>query len=322
MFSFGKSKRVANLIIDDYAIRLVENNGEDLTSIEIVEEREIPEQTIQDGKIVDDLAFYDFMKEVVDEWDIRRRQVRFHVPHALVIMRDIDLPDNVKRDEIKQYIIMEIGHTIHFPFKDPVFDIYGEPDSETVEQVTVLAAPEEEIVKYMEIFSDVQLTPIAVDVQPLSIYRYFIEQEHAISKDDVYFFVELNLTSMNISIFNNHHLEFLRYQPLTVSANHWELHNGRWTFNGDETALLGEISDQLTEIERLQSFYQFSIHQGEKAVSHIILCGDYPNLQDIEEQLDQLYPLPIQRLTTDLVTDEAIDHSFVPALGLALKGGT
>src|SRR5690625_3672911 len=177
MFSFKKRKRVANIVIDDYVIRMVENNGKDFASIKNLAEKAVPHGTIKNGKIVDELQFYDFMREVVREWGIRNYQVRFYVPNALIIMREIDLPDDVTKNEIKQFITMEIGNTIHFPFSNPVFDLYYLPHGETQSKVTVLAAPEDEIIKYTEIFADAKLKPIAVDVQALGVYRYFIKQQ-------------------------------------------------------------------------------------------------------------------------------------------------
>src|SRR5699024_1447507 len=116
------------------------------------------------------LKFFEFMKDAVDEWGIKNRRVRFYAPQEQVIMREIELTEEVKEDELKQYITMEIGHTIHFPFKNPVFDLYDTKKAESENKVTVLAAPEEELIKYTEIFDDVTLEPVAVDVQPLGIY--------------------------------------------------------------------------------------------------------------------------------------------------------
>lgn len=324
MFSFGKSKRVANIVIEDYVIRMVENNGKDFASIKITAEKPLPTNTIQNGKIVDEMKFYEFMKELVQEWGIKNCHARFYVPHALIIMREIDIPENVNNNEIKQYITMEIGNTIHFPFKNPVFDLYEVPYDKDVNKVTVLAAPEEEIIKYSQIFDDVKLKPIAVDVQALGVYRYFLQQQEQLQLDKVYLILELNLTSSNISIFHQHKIEFLRYQPLNVSVNDWQPNEEQpiqWNFTGDETRLQGEMEDHLNEIDRLLNFYRFSLHQGEKAVTDMIVLGDIPELTDIVARIKHRYDLPITMLTTEHVTNQQISIDFIPALGLALKGG-
>src|SRR5690625_786249 len=176
MFSFGKAKSVVSLSIDPYAIRMVENNGKDLSSIALFKEKPLPAHVIENGKLVDEMKFYEFMKEVVAEWGIKGRSVRFYVPDALTIMRELQITDHVVPDEVNQYITMEIGHTIHFPFSNPIFDVYKIKGKDTVKQVTVLAAPEEEILKYTNVFTDVNLKPIAVDVHALGSYRYFVDQ--------------------------------------------------------------------------------------------------------------------------------------------------
>src|SRR5690625_1303361 len=318
MFSFGRSKRVANIVIDDYVIRMVENNGKDFTSIKNLAEKALPLGTIENGKIVDELQFFDFLKEVVQEWGIKYYHVRFYVPHALIIMREIEIPDDVNRKEIKQYITMEIGNTIHFPFTNPVFDLYQSPQAHMQNKVTVLAAPEEEIIKYTEIFEDAKLKPKAVDVQALGVYRYFIEQQGQIQRDKVYLMLELNITTANISIFHQYKLEFHRYQALNISQDDWQPNGDfpiQWNFTGDETRLYGEIEDQLNEIDRLMNFYRFSIHQGEKSVTDIVLLGDYPELSGVKNKLEERYDLPVTKLTIEpLINVHQVTTAFIPAL--------
>src|SRR5690625_3971605 len=123
LVSFGRSKRVVSIVIEDYVIRMVENNGQHLNSIKQMKEKPIPIGMIKEGKIIDELHFYSFMKSLVREWKIRHRNVRLYVPSSLVILRELEIPENVKQEEIKPYITMEIGHTIHFPFHNPVFDL-------------------------------------------------------------------------------------------------------------------------------------------------------------------------------------------------------
>lgn len=325
MFSFGKSKQIANIVIDDYVIRIVKNNGKDFTSITTLAEKSIPQGTIQNGRIVDELLFYQFMKDIVQEWQLKHRLTRFNVPQELVIMRDIDIPNHIQKNEIKQYITMEIGNTIHFPFKNPVFDLYDLPQQAEINKVKILAAPEEEIIKYTQIFTDVSLKPIAVDVHVLGVYRYFLKQQNVLQNKKVYFILEINLLSANISIYHQHRVEFLRYQSLNIAQYDWEpskempLH---FIFNGDELRLQGEIDDLINELGRLMNFYRFSIHHGEKSITDLVILGDFPNLEQIGNKLKQRFDLPITILNVDEpIQNEQINRSFIPALGLALKGG-
>lgn len=325
MFPFGRKKRIINIVIDDYVIRMVESDYRDRHTIKRGAEKLIPEDMINNGKIVDEPSFYQFMKEVVKEWSIKHQPVRFYVPHELIIMREIDIPNDVIIDEVKQYITMEIGNTIHFPFKYPVFDIYHTPYERADDKVTVLAAPEEEIIKYSNIFSDVSLKPIAVDVQALGVYRYFIHQQEVLSEDNVYLMLEVGLLSANISIFHQYQIEFLRHQRMSLSRADWESTEEtpiHFTLTKDDSRLQGEIEDLVNELDRLMNFYRFSIHQGAKSITHIIILGDFPYLEQIIERLKQRFDITIELLNVaQSMVNERVNRSFIPALGLALKGG-
>src|SRR5699024_2077005 len=109
--------------------------------------------------------------------------------------------EKVEEDELKQYITMEIGHTIHFPFTNIVFDIYDTSKLESENKVTIFAAPEDDIIKYVDLFTDVKLKPTEVGAKPLGTYRFFLFQENEPREEDTYLFYELNLVSSNISIF-------------------------------------------------------------------------------------------------------------------------
>lgn len=321
MFSFGKSKRVINLVTNDYVIRACESSANEET-IRQVYEKPLPPHLIEQGKIIDDIGFYEFMQEIVQEWGIKNRNIRFYAPDALVIMREIDIPENIADDEIKGYITMEIGNSIHFPFNNPVFDLYD--TKKQAGKVTVLAAPEEEIIKYTEVFADAKLHPVAVDVQPLGIYRYFLHTNETPKQNDVYMFLEFSLTSLTMSIFHAHTLEFLRFQPLPVGAQDWKINESEtltWSFMGDASRLENDINDQLNEIERVMNFYRFSLHQGAKSVSNIFLLGDYPELHRIRKEIAERYDVPTTVLKVQHEQFHDLHSAFIPALGLALKGG-
>lgn len=323
LFSFGKSKRTANILIEDYVIRMIENNGEDLISLNITAEKPLPKNLIENGKILDEPDFFEFMKETVQEWGIRGRNVRFFVPQSLIILREVEIPEDVTKENVKQYIEFEIGNTIHFPFKNPIIDVYSDISKDR--KVTVLAAPENELLKYTSIFADVSLKPTVAEIQPLGIYRYFIHKQADIQEEKVYMIVEYNLSSVNVSIFHDHKVEFLRHQPLTASKDFWEYNEETGTFNftGDEMRYQGEVDDQLNEIDRLMNFYRFSIHQGEKQVNELIVVGDTPYLEKITNLIRQRYPSigTTMLQPEEQLNGERIDQQFIPALGLALRGG-
>lgn len=334
MLSLGKSNRVANIVVSDYAIRVIENNGKDLTSIKIIEEKHIPTDIIVNGKIVDELSFFNLVKQAVQEWGIKNRNVRFYVPNSLVVMRDIDIPNNIIEADVKSYLLMEMGKTIHLPFENPVFDIATTPKTESTEEnesktykVTVFAAPEEELIKYMEVFSDASLQPTVVDVQPLGVYRFFLAQQQEAALEDASLFIEVNLTSLNISIFEKHQLKLLRSQRLDLRMTDWtiaenEYHRLTYTFNGEDQKLDDGFKDSYKELERIINFFRYSLSSGESEISEIIITGDFPNLSNISGNMEERLEVKTTVLTANVseLAKYNLGSIFIPAIGLGLKG--
>lgn len=336
MFSLMKSNQVANLVIDDYVIRMAESDRDGRSVTKSLKEKPIPAGLIESGKITDEIHFYEFMKELVQKWGIKHRKVRFYVPNSLVIMRPVEFSRKIKEENVKEYFMMEIGETIHLPFQQPIIDIHSPSFKQDVtpssdisnqekRQGILFAVPEEEVVKYTEIFADASLKPIAADVKELGVYRYFYEKDQA-ERGKSYLFFELNLTSINLSIFHNDQLEFLRYQPLNVDIEGWEATCKAnklldWTYLGDESQQLGVIEDQINELERIMSFYRYSLHKGKQQVTDIIILGDYPNLAHVYQKINNQYDIATTLLDGDLFegNDKKATTAFIPALGLSLK---
>ncbi|MFD1708774.1 type IV pilus biogenesis protein PilM [Siminovitchia sediminis] len=330
MLSIRKSKRVANIVIDDYVIRVAETYGPQLTHIRKLKERPIPSGLIEQGKIVDDLQFYHFMKQLVREWKLKHLGVRFYAPESLVIMRNVEYPSRLQHQEVMDYFAFEIGESIHLPFDQPVFDIHPLPGTETntgKQKAVLFAAPEEEITKFTHLFEDVSLNPKAVDVRPLGVYRFFHYLDHS-KKGETYLFFELNLLSVNISIFTDDQMEFTRFQPLELNPNQisYSYQNDEmfeWTFAGDQTIVKQLLTDQMNELDRIMDFYRYSLHKGEKGVTQIIVTGDHPLTERFKQKVEEQYGLPVTLLKGYLspLKEEKADMRFIPALGLALKGG-
>lgn len=324
LFSRGKP---INLAIDDYAIRMVEV-GSDL-KIRSLREKVIPSGLVEHGRILAEVELYHFMKETVQEWKIQRRQVRLLAPDSMVILRNVAFPSHLEAEEINGHFYMELGRSLYLPFDDPILDVYPLPkkdsDSETRHGL-LFAAPDDNIRQMVDLLEDAGLNPIAVDVRPLGIYRYFYNQKASIKKEDTYLFFEVNLKSVHISIFSGHLPEFLRFTELDILEKDWQAKvddDGfiEWIYAGDETRLQGLLMDQMVELERIMNFYQFSIKKGEKAVSQIIVLGDFPKLSFVKKLIEDALPVPVQLFDSNSnFDDRPVPRSFIPALGLALKG--
>jgi type IV pilus assembly protein PilM len=329
MPSLFSNKKTVNLVIDDYVIRMVDSAGSGLTKVKIVREKAIPNGLLEHGRISDELRFYDFMKDTVQDWGIKHRNVRFYVPDSFLIMKKVEFPRNLKDEDVKGHFYMELGQTFYLPFDNPIFDVYPLPETsengETREGL-LFSVPEEELTKYVEVFEDVGLKPTAADIRPIGVYRYYQACHSTLNADDAILFYEQNLNNISISIFSYHTPEFLRYLPFELSMKDWQASNEEdvlhWRYVGDDDHLTGLLEDQMVELERMMNFYRYSLHKGEKMVSKIFLLGDFPDMELVRKNIAQLSPTPVEVLNAYLSPEKTsqVPRVFIPALGLALKG--
>lgn len=323
LFSFKSNKKVISLVFNDYSVRMVENHNQTFNGVKRWDEKPLPPDVIMNGKIVDEARLLDFMKQCIFEWGIRKWPIQFFVPNSTVIMRNVQVPADIADEEVNGYFMMELGTTLHLPFQNPVLDVHLFPkeEDEKMRQGILFATPENEIEKYREIFEEAKLEPIAADVPALSLYRYFYESDLA-AREENYLFVEFDLTSVNISIFSNHSPEFLRFQTLNLDHADWSYSfttegELKWTFKNDIEVMWAQIHDQHLEIERILNFYKFSMNQGSKEISQVVITGDHPYLNNIHERLQGIVDIPVTILPGQ--ADLQMGRQFIPALGLSVK---
>ena len=170
---FSKKNHIANIIITDRFIRFVELKQANPPIAARWGEKLLPAGLISNGEIQDYESLMMILEECVDEWKIRNRKVRFLIPESLVIIRKVMIPAEVMDDEIHGYLYLELGKSLHLPFEDPVFDTVVLSEKEDKKEILLFAAPEEDVLEYSQLFSDVKLRPLEAEVSPLALYRLY-----------------------------------------------------------------------------------------------------------------------------------------------------
>lgn len=324
---FLRHKRRVSLIIQDHVIRCVDVKSRDLESIRICGERYLPEGIIREGKILDKDTLEIILEECIQEWGIQKSEVLFLVPDPFVVVRKIQVPDEVLDAEIRGYFYMEIGASIHLPFENPVFDyeILGYNNNHKKE-VLFFAAPELIVSEYVELLEGLKLKPMAADISSLALYRlyhhvgYSSEEEHLLS-------VHFDVQSVNIGIFNMYKLVFMRHVKMNVDLAGWntvrnESGEEALQWSGDPQYLQGELDNVIGEIDRVMNFYRYSLNQGKEQITSVVVSGDHPDLKDIMERLAGRLNVPVELFQEELFATtkgDTISPRYYSCLGLALK---
>ena len=324
---FSQKNRIANIIITDRFIRFLELKHSNPPIAGKWGERLLPGGIISNGKIQDYDTLSMILEECVDEWKIRNRKVRFLIPESLVIIRKVMIPAEVKDDEINGYLYLELGTSIHLPFDEPVFDAVVLSEENDKKEILLFAAPEENVLEYSQLFSEVKLHPIQAEVSPLALYRLY-EHLHQAQAEEHLLVVQYNLTTVCICIFEQDIPIFMHYLPLEFDEEKWDItysrtENDQLRFIGSERDWNFQFEDIYKEMTRLMDFYRYSLHQGQQQVSKVLVNGDHPLLPMIIKEIEGRLEIPVETISySEMPTeDNPLPRTYYLALGLALKGG-
>lgn len=321
MFNMKRKSHVS-ITLGDYVVRALVSKGPGIEQPEIYE-IPLPKNMVQEGTIVDEMALFELIKNNVQQWGGKKQNVRFLVPDTSVLLKTFEHPSDVASKNLKEYVQMELGQSIHLPFKDPLLDVYDPKEDDG--QATLFAAPPEEVGKMIGLLLDNHLQPQVADIRALCNLR-LLEHIQLIDEQNTYLLTDWSMNELSICIFSNGHVEFLRFQTIEEDSSNWQgeaLENGevKFDFTGDLENFRAVITNQIFEIDRMMNFFKFSLYKGEKTVDEIIVMGDHPLLKSIEGMLKETLTTPIK------MVDDAIVAKHFPAckakhatlLGLALK---
>ena len=324
---FSGSNRVVNLVLKDHVIRYVELKQQDPPIVNKCGEHFLPAGVIKDGIINDFDLLKDILSDCVAQWKIHKRQVRFLVPDSRLVIRKVTIPKDINDDEIKGYLYLEMGNSIHLPFEEPVFDVVLLEVTEEKKEILLFAAEEEVVAEYATLLEKCQLYPIEADISPLSLYRLFFHSGKR-DPDDHLLLIEFNLQMVNTSIFVHDKPIFMKNIPITAIGGEWEpsrlnAETEIMEFSGDKEDYMQLLEDTYMEIDRVLSFYQYSLSQEQHQVTKIVVTGDHPFLDEITNDINNRYQqavMTIPKRSLQSHKDIELPEPFFLAGGLALKG--
>ncbi|KUP05874.1 hypothetical protein Q73_10280 [Bacillus coahuilensis m2-6] len=310
---FKQTNRIANLVFTDEAIRLAEVKQGNPFQVVNLEEKLLPAGVISDGKIQDRETLEMILEEIIALWGLKKRKVRFVAPDMYIVIRKMLIPSDIAEDEVRNYLFLEIGNSIHLPFEDPLFDYLLLEEKEGKQEILLFASPEEVVLSYQEILEDVKLQPIAADISPLCLYRFYhgMQMTNGQNHEMILHFDKKLLT---LTIFNHHRPIFLR--PLSLQGE-----NGVIVTEQEESVLFS-LEDTFKEVEKVMNFYRYTLNKDEASVNKVFVIGDHPHLSEIFDHLNDRFDVRVESMPiieSYNKDDALLDPKFVVAIGLGLK---
>lgn len=219
-------KKMISLVLKDHVIRYIDSKRPHLHGVTAFGEHFLESGIIQEGKIIDAARLASILKECIRKWKIQNREVQFLVPDSVIIVRKVDIPLEVKDEEIKGHLYLELGTSLHLPFDNPIFDVDFLEEKEDKKEILLFAAPEQVVNEYAQILKSVGLKPIAADVSSLAIYRLFYkvygDSETTSPEGATTLSIQFNLQDVTVSIINHHKLLLVRQFKMNLAIENWE----------------------------------------------------------------------------------------------------
>lgn len=316
-----KKKSHVSIEIKDYILRAIVAKGADPSQWKGYE-MPLAQGVVEGSVIHDEMELFDVMKNNVAKWAGKKQNARIFVPDTSVLLKSFEHPDDIEWNELKGYVEMELGQSIHLPFQDPLIDVYDPKPSDG--QAMLFAAPSEEVTKMIGLLLDATLEPQVADIRALCNIR-LLEYLQLIKDNRTYLIADWSINELSISIFSYGQLEFLRYQSFDTDLSEWkfeEIEEFSFSYRLDaEDGYRIILTDQMLEIDRIMNFFKFSLHKGEKSVDEIIILGDNPLLPTIKDLLENNFPTPIIMLNDSVIQKSfpQFSEEFASVIGLALK---
>ena len=321
MFNRKKNTHVS-IEINDYVLRSLVMKGPDFSQAKVYE-IEIPNGVIEESVMKDEMELFEIFREYAPEWGGKKQRVRFLVPDSTVLLKAFEHPSDVEQDKLREFVEMELGHSIHLPFDEPLIDVYDPKEGDG--KAMLFAANSEEVNTYMNLFLDVHMEPEVADVRGLCILR-LLQSMDMLDPNKTYILTNWLINELSVLIYSKGQVDFLRFQPIATDLKRWEADKSEegeidFIFTGEKDDYQMEIADQVLELEKIMNFFRFSLNKGDKVIDEIIVTGDNPNLDVIHSYLQSSLDVSVR-----LIDDEVIQAHYpnfkakhASLLGLALK---
>jgi type IV pilus assembly protein PilM len=335
-----KRKGCVGMVLDEQGLRYAEvrqvSSEVQINRLGVIK---LDSGLVQGGKIMDRDKVRQQLALGLGKDMVKGKKAVLSVPTSMVLIRKMSLP-RMRSAEIRPLLEIELESTIHLPFSRPYFDYYKigseqkqrkEKEHEEIveDEYLIVAAPGDVIYEYMALFKELDMDLIAIDIEPLAIYR-LLQCQGLQPTEQHYMFVQLGMHTVNVSFFEGEIPEFVRNIPLDLPGSILKLEEEVPFFDLahplEERGMFEAFANNLVmELDRVLNFYQFNMKNGDIRVEKIYVTGDFPALGEVlpflQERLNTLeitlLPLSYVHMTQ---IDEKEFQAYTIPIGLSLRG--
>jgi type IV pilus assembly protein PilM len=309
----------------------------------------------KDGKISDAQTLTLFLKKNRRQRKRLATNTHFSLPTQHVIVRKITSLPDLPEKALKKLIDFEIGESIHLPFEEAIYDFrkIGSINMDQIMEKDSFEHVTDQMISddHLEPKSDVLFCatskglsesmtnslkqagfkPRSAEIRATAIKR-LIDILHPTWLQETEVVVDINEHSLDLHLYTQGVPVFTRNIAMDKSSYY---RNDAYSLTNQEVAATGEgtgtsdwnetayLDDLLSEIDRAQNFFRYSIGQRDQEFHKLILTGLYTS--SLLERLSERLPYPVEKLDFSRILGRGfrgyplLDGCSV-AIGLALRG--
>lgn len=332
------------LDISDYSIEMV-SLGDSIENPKLlaIGRKVLIPGIIKGGKILDKENLIKILKNLISNpqfGEIKTQKIIFSLPESKSFIHTFELPKDLKKSEISEFVKSQANQTFPFPLNELYFDFQIKGN-----QVLLAAAPKEIVNGYLEIFKICQLQPMALENESTSWGRALIEGE-----EKPILIVDIGAKTTNLALFDTNELKLsfsveiagnkfteVISEKLEILFREAEDIKKKFGLNPEMEGgkifliLQKEILEIVKEIRRIENYFK---QKTGKEIEKIILTGGsalLPYLPEyLSENLEKKVSIgdPWAKINIDIFKEgkslkeilEIDSILYSTAIGLALRG--
>lgn len=282
-----------------------------------------PEETIADGKIINEKVLADVIQYSLKTNKINAKDVIYTTDSTSIINRELIIP-KVEADEIQTVIRYEIQQFLPINLNDYIleYSILGEVENEIdgskKYKVNVISYPEKSARAYYELLTEGDIKPYALDILHNSVKKLLTLEgkinELENNNDETIALIDIGAVTINVNIYKNKELDFTRIMRnggndidivlskklemsiKSVESTKIEKANLENISEDDEinNTIKSIVDEWLMDLERILQFYK-NKSMGNK-IDKIFIYGGTSNINGLEKMIEEKYDIPTQKI--------------------------
>ena len=170
--------------------------------------QELPDKAIEDGRIIDSQRLTEALSQLLATTQTYSKNAVVAVGGRVMFARELIFPA-MTMEELGEAIKWDLEKYIPYAPNSYYFDysIVGQGNTETEIKVLLVAAPLDNVTAIIQMIKNVGLTLIAVDVEPLALYRIFADAEKSMV-------IDIGALLSQVTVFQNGSPAVIRNIPI------------------------------------------------------------------------------------------------------------